>query len=293
MGLNLSERYLTALNVLLIAAIAYLAALSVNDVIASRLASAVRVAPAPNPVALAKEESFQREHYNEIVSRNIFAPPQVDQPAPPPPPIDLHLKLLGTSLQTKEKPWAILLDERTNQQALYRLDDDIPDAGKLVTVEKERIFIDVQGKRVALELPADSMPDQADAPNPIAAGAGLFPPGRMPFQRGGVRRRRGNHYMLQRSVVNSSLSNMVPLLTQMRAQPDPQDKGFKLSEIQPDSLFQQMGLRDGDVVNSINGQQLTDPSQAIGLLSSLRDQNSVQISILRMGRPLQFTYDVR
>jgi len=290
MGLNLSERYLTALNVLLIAAIAYMAALSVNDVIASRLASGIRVAPAPNPVALAKEETFQREHYSAIVSRNIFAPPRIDQPAPAPPPIDLHLKLLGTSLQTKEKPWAILLDERTNQQALYRLDDDIPDAGKLVTVEKSRVFIDVQGKRIALEIPANSMPDPGEGPHPAAAASEIFPPG-MPFPHG-VRHRRGNHFNLKRSVVNGSLSNMVPLLTQMRAQPDPQDKGFKLSEIQPNSLFQQMGLLDGDVVNSINGQQLTDPSQAIGLLNSLRGQDSVRISILRMGRPLQFTYDV-
>ncbi len=291
MGFNLSERYVTALNVLLIAGIAYLAALSVNEIIAGRLSGTVRVAPAAAPVALAPVQTYNRDHYNEIVTRNIFERPQVAQPAAAPPPIDLHLKLLGTSLQTKDKPWAIILDERNNQQSLYRLDDDIPDAGKLVTIEKSRVFVEVQGQRIALEVPANPTPDSPDAGFGPRPGLGATPREAMPSSR--IRRRRGNHFVVPRSDVQSSLSNMMPLLTQMRALPDPQDKGFKLSEIQPDSIFQQMGLRDGDVVSAINGQPLTDPSQALQLLNSLRDQNSVGISIVRAGHPQQFTYDIR
>jgi len=294
MGFNLSERYVTALNVLLIAAIAYLAALSVNDIIAGRLSGAVRVAPAAAPVALAPVATYNRDHYNQIVTRNIFAPPQVAQPPAEPPPIDLHLKLLGTSLQTKDKPWAIILDERTTQQSLYRLDDDIPDAGKLVTIEKSRVFVEVQGKRIALEIPPNPAPDSPDADAGLGARFGFGAARRepMPLPSGHIRRRRGNHFVVPRAEVQSSLSNMMPLLTQMRALPDPQDRGFKLSEIQPDSIFQQMGLRDGDVVNAINGQPLTDPTQALELLNSLRDQNSVGISIVRAGRA-QLTYDIR
>ncbi len=291
MGFNLSERYVTALNVLLIAAIAYLAALSVNDIIAGRLSGAVRVAPAAAPVALAPVKTYNRDHYDEIVTRNIFEPPQVAQPPAEPPPIDLHLRLLGTSLQTKDKPWAIIMDERTNQQSLYRLDDDIPDAGKLVTVEKSRVFVEVQGKRIALEIPANPTPDSPDADMGVPPGLAVMPRERPPLPR--IRRRRGNHFVVPRSDVQSSLSNMMPLLTQMRALPDAQDKGFKLSEIQPDSIFQEMGLKDGDVVNAINGQPLTNPSQALELLNSLRDQNSVGISIVRAGHPQQFTYDIR
>jgi general secretion pathway protein C len=292
MGFNLSERYVTALNVLLIAAIAYLAALSVNDIIAGRLSGAIQVAPAGAPIALAPIETYAQDHYNEIVTRDIFSLPQVQAPPAEPPPIDLHLRLLGTSIQTKDKPWAIIMDERNNQQALYRLDDDIPDAGKLVTIEKARVFVEVQGKRIALEIPTDPMPDSPDADLPVRPGVGIT-------RRGGpppvprIHRRRGNHFVVPRSDVESSLSNMMPLLTQMRALPDPDDKGFKLSEIQPDSIFQQMGLRDGDVVSAINGQPLTDPTQAIELLNSLRDQNSVGISIVRAGHPQQFTYDIR
>jgi len=38
---------------------------------------------------------------------------------------------------------------------------------------------------------------------------------------------------------------------------------------------------------------LTDPGQALRLLNSLRDQNSVGISVLRGGTQQQFTYEIR
>ena len=128
------------------------------------------------------------------------------------------------------------------------------------TIETSRVFVEVQGKRIALEIPAN--PTRRFARLRPCTGSGSrhnAGEDRMPLSRS-IRRRRGNHFVVPRSDVESSLSNMMPLLTQMRALPDPQDKGFKLSEIQPDSIFQQMGLKNGDVVSAINGQPLTDPS---------------------------------
>ncbi len=112
----------------------------------------------------------------------------------------------------------------------------------------------------------------------------------------GIRRIRGNRFVLDRRTVNSNLQNMMSLLTQMRAMPDVEDgkaNGFKLSEIQDGSIFQQMGLADGDVVTSVNGQPLTDPSQAMQLLNSLRDSQRVGVTITRGGQPMQFVYLIR
>ena len=104
-----------------------------------------------------------------------------------------------------------------------------------------------------------------------------------------------NHFSLDRSAVNDNLQNMMQLLTQMRAVPDMEDgesKGFRLSEIQPGSVFQQMGLLDGDVVTSIGGRQLSDPREAMQLLDAMRNQDSIALSINRGGRAMQFTYDI-
>jgi general secretion pathway protein C len=288
MGLNLSERYLTAFNVLLIAGIAYFSALSVNDVLKSRSYNISLGASLP-AARLAAEVTNPRPFYDQIVQRNIFVPPQQEVAPAPPPPVDLHLKLLGTSFQTKDKPEAIIMDERSSEQSLYRLGDDIPDAGKLVAVEKNRVYIDVSGNRIALEIPADAMTSPESSP--------IFSPaariGRR--HRGGrpVRRRRANHYDIDRSFVNSSLQNITPFLGEMRALPDQSGHGFKLSEIQTGSVFQQLGLRDGDVVQTINGQSLSDPASAIQLLNSLRGSNSVGMVVSRSGMPIQFTYEIQ
>jgi general secretion pathway protein C len=60
----------------------------------------------------------------------------------------------------------------------------------------------------------------------------------------------------------------------------------------PGSLFSQMGLRNGDVVTSVGDQQLNDPTQAIALLNSLRDANSLTITVMRHGRPVELNYQI-
>jgi general secretion pathway protein C len=291
MGLNLSARYFTALNLLLMVGIAYFAALSANDVIKGRLVGSVTIKPLPAPAALAPEPTYPRSHYDQIVNRDIFNAP-AEEAAAPVVSEDLHLKLLGTSIQTAQQPWAIIEDERNAKQALYQLGDDIPDAGKLVAVERTKVFIERQGKRVALEIPEDQMPAVPPSGFP---SVGVPDRPHRAAELGSIRPMGPNHFAIDRSTVNGNLQNMMSLFTQMRAVPDIENgasKGFKLSEIQPGSVFQQMGLQDGDVVTGIGGQPLTDPREAMQLLSSMRNEDSVGISIIRGGRTMQFTYDI-
>src|SRR5208337_1044964 len=216
MGFSLSERYVTVLNLLLIAALAYLAAQTVNQVFAWRLSGDVTVQPLAPPRPPPPERSVPRTHYDLIVSRDIFNAPAA---APSAPVVeDLHLKLLGTSLIKHSKPYAIIEDERTGKQSLYKLGEEIPDAGKLAEVEKERVIIDYQGRRIAVEMPAAPTPEPV---KPVFRGFGprAFMPG-LGGPHGAVRRMGGNRFLVDRSTVEQSLSNMGDLLTQMRATPN-------------------------------------------------------------------------
>jgi general secretion pathway protein C len=291
MELNLSGRYVVALNLLLIGGIAYFAAQTVTDIIASRMVGRERVSALPPPAAPPAEQAYPRARYDLIVSRDIFNPPHEAAPAQPVPE-DLHLKLLGTSIQTKEKPYAVVEDERNNRQFLYRLGDDIPDAGKLVEVETRRIVIDRQGKHVAIEVVSNDLP----LPAPLPAVAPVAGSRAEPRNAPGIRRTGAGRYMVDRSTIENNLQNLSQLFTQMRAVPNIEDgktNGFRLSEIQHGSLFQQIGLRDGDIVTSIGGQELTDPAQAVTLLNTMRQRQSIEVSIVRGGRPTQLQYDVR
>jgi type II secretory pathway component PulC len=157
MAINLSDRYIMALNVLLFAVLAYFAVLSVNDVLAYwRTPAAVGVAHVADKPA---DESFanrQRAAYQAIVERDIFnlVPPPAE--APRVAIEELHLTLIGVSQSSKGKPFAIIAD-RTGVQSVYRVGEMIPNSGKLVGVEKDRALVEHGGKQVALDLPKEDM----------------------------------------------------------------------------------------------------------------------------------------
>jgi general secretion pathway protein C len=302
MGISLSERHVAALNFLLVGLVAYFAALSVNDVIVRRLADFAAVDPSLAQRIHLQASVATRASYSVIAERDIFnSIKEVAPVAPAPvPTLDLDIRLLGTSHLTQSRPFAVIENERNALQALYRQGDEIEGIGRLVGVEKTRIIIDRQGQRVAVEIPQDAMeaPSEVSPPTPSPDDSDETPPEvavQLPTAVGGVHRLGRNRYQVDRSMVDSSLQNMSQLFTQMRAIPNIQNgksNGFALSEIQPGSLFSQMGLRDGDLVTTISGQDLSDPTQALAMLNQLRNQQNLQIGLMRNGRPLTLNYNI-
>jgi general secretion pathway protein C len=298
MTLRFSERYVMALNLLLIAILAYFLALSINDVILGRVAGGVSHLPSLVGAARSAPLTRARAFYDAISRRDIFNLVPVTE-APAEVATNLHIKLLGTSTLSLSQPFIIVEDDNNHQQSLYRMGDEIPDAGKLVGVYKDHAIVLHQGRRIKIEMPADQNGTPAEIPRPF--GLPGVPPFRR-FMRGranqsGVREILPNRYVLDRSTVNNNLNNMAALFTQVRAipnlGPDGQSHGFKLSEIQPDSIFQQIGLRDGDVLTGVGGQSVGDPAKAMQLLATLRNQNSISLTVMRDGQPVQLQYNIR
>ena len=114
----------------------------------------------------------------------------------------------------------------------------------------------------------------------------------------GVRQVAPNRYLVNRSSLNNDMQDMAKLFTEVRAVPNLQNgssNGFALSEIQPGSIFDAMGLQDGDVVTNIGGQPTTDPRKTISVLESLQTANnqSIQLTVLRNGAPVNLSYTIR
>ncbi len=297
MTLRFSERYVMALNLLLIGILAYFLALSVNDIILGRVAGASAHLPSLVGAAPSAAVTRPRTFYDAISQRDIFNLVPVTE-APAEVATNLHIHLLGTSTLSLAQPFIIVEDDNNHEQSLYRMGDDIPDAGKLVGVYKDHAIILHEGRRIKIEMPAEDNGMPAEVPRPFGLPGATF----RHFMRGranqnGVREINPNRYVLDRSTVNNNLNNLAALFTQVRAipnlGPDGQSHGFRLSEIQPDSIFQQIGLRDGDVLTGVGGQSVGDPAQAMQLLAALRNQNSVSLTVMRSGQAVQLQYNIR
>ncbi len=61
--------------------------------------------------------------------------------------------------------------------------------------------------------------------------------------------------------------------------------GFLMKQIQPGSLYEKLGLRDGDVIKTVNGQPLNSAEDAIRLYQQMQGVGAVQMEIMRGGKP--------
>jgi type II secretion system protein C len=299
MNFALNELHITILNLALVGLLAIFLALSIEDAYKFHVAGDVVPAASDrtSPVARPDFAKRPRVFYNAITDRDIFnlAPP----PAAAATAENLNVHLLGTSFLTAGKPF-VIIEDQSGQQNLYRKGDESPGVGPVLEIQRNRAIVLHNGHRVTLDIPPGlGLPPEPDEPlyrrrrglkqpRPLAmgGGAGLR----------GVRELGPHKYALARATVVSDLQNPAPLLTQIRAVPNMQHgspNGFRLSEIEPGSVFDQIGLEDGDLLTSVSGQPVGDPIKAISMLQTLGDQSSVTINVIRDGAPVQINYTIR
>ncbi len=322
MKLRFTQIHVTILNFVLVGALAIVLAMCVRDVIERSVSNESDVTAVSSATPKAAGGLRARAYYDAIVKRDIFN--EVPQETGPAPVVeeDLNIKLIGTSLLSKSKPYAIIEDQ-ANNESLYQVGEDIPDAGKLVGVENGRAIIDRGGHRVALEIPAADLPP---AP-PSAVNASTKPPrfrglpaalrhGLPGFHHPG----RGNNnnendddssasntkvelkkvgpgkFQASRADVQQTMENPAQFFSQMRAMPhfvNGKTDGFSISQVAPGSVFDQLGLQSGDLVTSIDGKPVTNPMQAMGLMQSMKTQSALDLTINRGGAPTSVHLDLR
>src|SRR5438094_808403 len=115
-----------------------------------------------------------------------------------------------------------------------------------------------------------------------------------PYDR--IRRTAENAFIVDRREVTGAVDSMSGLMTQLRAVAEVREgrpAGFRLFQIRDDSLFAKLGLRNGDVVERVNGTQVADPTALLAFLQRLRTEPRVALDIVRGDAPRTLVYDLR
>lgn len=68
--------------------------------------------------------------------------------------------------------------------------------------------------------------------------------------------------------------------------------GFKVFSIQPGSVYEKIGLQNGDIVLRVNDLAITDEASAKAAQEKLRGVNKIHIDVKRMGNVLRLDYTV-
>lgn len=93
-------------------------------------------------------------------------------------------------------------------------------------------------------------------------------------------------------LVNEDLSKVLMQATAIPKIENGEIVGFKILQIDAGSIYDKAGLKDNDVITSINGLKLNSVSGAVKLLQSLKGASDVSIDVNRDGTPINFELKV-
>lgn len=92
------------------------------------------------------------------------------------------------------------------------------------------------------------------------------------------------------------MKNFAQLLNQAQVSPsfeNGKSVGYNIRNIAPGSVYEQLGLKNQDLIKSINGNAIDSPEKALELFRLLRNEKTVQLSLVRDGSPLNLTFHIK
>ncbi|MDQ6968854.1 MAG: type II secretion system protein N [Mariprofundaceae bacterium] len=186
----------------------------------------------------------------------------------------LNVKLLATVVAGKRSAAVVILNG-SGPQKLFRLGEQLQAGVVLEKVEVDAIVVNNHGstERITMEK------------NKSIAGLAVFNASKKVLRK-----------HLDRAYLNQAIGNFSKLLSQARALPHfSQGKadGFVLSEIVPGSLYQKIGLKNGDVLRKVNGQKINGAKQAMAMYQSLQSATAIDLELLRDGAIMPIHYEIR
>jgi general secretion pathway protein C len=103
-------------------------------------------------------------------------------------------------------------------------------------------------------------------------------------------------YKIERAWMNKQLEDIEKLSRQARVIPhyrDGKPQGFKLVGVRPGSVYSHLGIRSGDVLKAVNGDEITSPNKALEMYEKLKSQNNVTLEVERRGRPISLDFNIQ
>jgi type II secretion system protein C len=189
----------------------------------------------------------------------------------------VNYTLIGT-VEGEHFSGAVLEDK--SGQAFYRIQQKLPDGSSLVKVTRDKVSIRrSDGVLVNLQVEDTKIVIQQSS----MGGSS-------------VRRLGDGKFVVDQKEVLASTENMSQILTQARALPFQENGktvGFRISEITPGSIYEKIGLLNGDVIQRVNSQDVDDPAKFFQLYQGLRNERSIAIDLLRGGQRQTLNYDIR
>jgi general secretion pathway protein C len=112
----------------------------------------------------------------------------------------------------------------------------------------------------------------------------------------GIKELSPGKYEVDRAMLNEELENLDKVIRQARVIPYYQkgkSAGFKVVGVRSNSIFRHLGLKSGDVLKSVGGEDLKTVNQALQLFEKLKSSDQVSLDIQRRGKSSNLEYNIK
>jgi len=182
---------------------------------------------------------------------------------------DLKLRLWGTvTADDKQTAYAVIEEQKAKKQSLYRVGDKIQNATVKIIL-REKVILNVNGKDEILEI------EKLSKNKKIKKSA---------LKSNVVHGHDKKFNRLQTENVFKEVNN---LMSQANIRPYFEKGtigGIILTGIKPDSLFHKMGLKNGDIITGVDGEDIESVDNIQEFYKSLEASTDVQLQIKRKGK---------
>ncbi len=294
------NRIFTIANLLLVATGLYFGVTIFYAVLTAQLGGVPLTPAAAGPdQSAAPEPAAPLADYGSIVARNLFnsglkpigATGQetraldIDKLKE----TELKLKLWGTVFTPEGQTYAVIEDQKTREQMLYRPGDDIQNASvKMVLRQKVVLTVDGRDEVLSIEEPGVTRNAVAARPEPVSRppAAGIArAPGAEPVQQ----------VTVPEEQIEKAMENLGELMNQATFRPHLEDgrpAGISITGIKPNAIFRKLRLRNGDVITGVNGQAIEGVEDAMRVFGTLSTDGPLQVNIKRRGRDETLEYKI-
>lgn len=216
-------------------------------------------------------------------AREVFNPDQCE-------PTSLGANLVATLVSSvPEASVAVFIDPSDDKPVALREGEQVLASAEIVHIDWGEVSVRHNGRceRFLLE----------DGAKRVSAAPISAP--KLPTKDGlgeNVKKVSDSEFEIPREEIDKALTNMSMLATQARIVPsfkNGKPNGFKLFSIRSNSLYSKIGIKNGDVVQRINGFEMNSPDKALQIYNKLKNASSITVDLLRRGRKKSINYTIR
>lgn len=189
--------------------------------------------------------------------------------------------LLKAVYSTESNSGWVIIENKTNRKTMILEQGQKLDGYTLEALYKNYIIFEKESKEYKLELPKEGKLNYEIEKKNSSGSENIIV--------------NGNNVTVKRNYLNSYVSNLDKVWRDIAIKDIRKNgkiDGFKISKVNKNSVFGKLGLKQNDVIKSINGKEIKSYSDAFKIYNEINKLDYLTFEILRNNDIMELSYEI-